>query len=217
MHAKLRQLGHHDEVTRFTVLSESLSGTPQNNAAVASQPAAATAPPSNAGDSSVQLNQSAPGVLAKPLPLPDGRLASREAPSRTGGVSEIVVYPDAAASAHADRKPRTPASVSVMNSRCRAIPLKIEIGEEPSGRRAQLPARRVPAWLTAIAISAAALWLCRLPEHLSDATPQAAPQQGAAGSTAPLMSPQEGVPALATALVTKPSCRHRRHRASIRS
>jgi len=84
------------------------------------------------------LNQSVPGAAAKPLPLPDGRLASREAPSRAGGdgvqppVSEIVLYPDAAASGHSVRKPRTPATVRATNSRCRPITLKIEIGGQAS-------------------------------------------------------------------------------------
>ena len=132
-------VGHRDEAWRFTVLGEALSGTPQTKPAVASQPAAVIAPPLNAGDNRLQLNQLVvPGDAAKPLPLPDGRLASREAPSRAGGdgvqppVSEIVVYPDSAASGHAVRKPRTPAAVSATNSRCRAITLKIEIGEQPS-------------------------------------------------------------------------------------
>ena len=89
----------------------------------------------------LQLNRvPAPGDAAKPLPPPAGRLASREAPSRTGGevagvqpsVSEISVYPDATAGGHAVRKPRSPAAVSAANSRCRAITLKIEIGEQPS-------------------------------------------------------------------------------------
>jgi hypothetical protein len=130
--------GHHDEARRFAVLSDSLGAPPQSKAAVASQPVVATAPPSNAGDNRLQLNQSAPGDAAKPLPPPAGRLASREAPSRTGGdgvqpsVSEIVVYPDATAGGHAVRKPRSPAAVSAANSRCRAITLKIEIGEQPS-------------------------------------------------------------------------------------
>jgi hypothetical protein len=132
-------VGHRDEAWRFTVLGEALSGTPQTKPAVASQPVAVIAPPLNAGDNRLQLNQLVvPGDAAKPLPLPDGRLASREAPSRAGGdgvqppVSEIVVYPDSAASGHAVRKPRTPAAVSATNSRCRAITLKIEIGEQPS-------------------------------------------------------------------------------------
>ena len=130
-------IGHHDEARRFAVLSDSLSGTPQTKTAVESQPAA-TAPPLSAGDNPLQLNRSVPGDAAKPLPLPDGRLASRDAPSRTGGdavqpsVSEIVVYPAAAAGGHPVRKPRTPATVSAANSRCRAITLKIEIGEQPS-------------------------------------------------------------------------------------
>jgi hypothetical protein len=127
-------VGHRDEARRFAVLGEALSAAPQIKPAVASQPVAVTAPPPNAGE----LNQLVPGDAAKSLPLPDGRLASREAPSRAGGdgvqpsVSEIVVYPDSAASGHAVRKPRTPAAVSATNSRCRAITLKIEIGEQPS-------------------------------------------------------------------------------------
>jgi hypothetical protein len=131
-------VGRHDEAKRFAVLSDSLSGAPQTKAAVASQPVTAIAPPLHAGDSSLHLNQPEPGDAAKPLPPPDGRLASREAPSRTGGdgvqpsVSEIVVYPDATAGGHAVRKPRSPAAVSAANSRCRAITLKIEIGEQPS-------------------------------------------------------------------------------------
>jgi hypothetical protein len=131
-------VGHHEEARRFAMLGDALSGTPQTKTAIASQPAAATALPSNAGDSSLRLNHLMPGDGAKPLALPDGRLASREAPSRTDGdgvqpsVSEIEVYPDAAGSGRAVRKPRTPAAVSATNSRCRAITLKIEIGEQPS-------------------------------------------------------------------------------------
>jgi hypothetical protein len=129
--------GHHDEARRFAALGDALSGT-QTKTAVGSQPATTTAPPLNAGDSSLQLNQSAPGGAAKLSPLPGGRLASREASSPTSGdgvqpsVSEIVVYPAAVGSAHAVGKPRSPATVSATNSRCRAITLKIEIGEQPS-------------------------------------------------------------------------------------
>ncbi len=131
-------VGHHDEARRFAVLSHSLSDTPQTKTAIASRPAAATASPLNAGDNGLQLNRLVHGDAAKPLPMPDGRLASREAPSRSGGdgvqpsVSEIVVYPDAAASGRTVRKARTPAAVSATNSRCRAITLKIAIGEQPS-------------------------------------------------------------------------------------
>ena len=51
-------VGHRDEAWRFTVLGEALSGTPQTKPAVASQPVAVIAPPLNAGDNRLQLNQS---------------------------------------------------------------------------------------------------------------------------------------------------------------
>ena len=167
--------GHHDEAKRFAVLGDSLRGTTlregagdqpepmpeprQPGTAAGATPATANQSSSNVGDSSLQLNLSTLGGAGKPLPVPDGLLASRkEAPTPTGGgsaqpsVSGIVVYPDRAARGRAVGRaaamlaspmrrtaspsavppPPSKAAISATNSRCRAITLKFAIGEEPS-------------------------------------------------------------------------------------